>query len=146
MRALICLVLIASFEVSCDGLDRSLQSTPKPTAAVVTPEPEHPTVGSNQMVLSDTWIRESTKIPLSGDLRSLWRVHGRIQNNSAYTLKTVRLVVRIWTKKEFVDTAVFEVKTDILPNTIQSFEQEVHLSMPAANWGWDCQPVLAQTE
>jgi hypothetical protein len=40
-----------------------------------------------------------------------------------------------------VDSAVFEIKTEILPGATQSFEQQVHLAPPSGKWDWGCQPI-----
>jgi muconolactone delta-isomerase len=115
-------------------------------SVVVKSAPVKPAVSVDQLRVSDLRLRQSNSIPVTGDLRPLWRVHGRILNNSIYTIKSVRLLVRLWTKQEFSDSAVFELKTEIPSGAVQSFEQEIHLSPPAAAWNWDCRVASAETE
>jgi hypothetical protein len=118
---------------------------PQPSV-VPTPALPKPSVSVDQLTISDLKLRKSTSIPVTGDLRPLWRVHGRVLNKSAYTVKSMRLLVQLWTKQEFSDSAVFTLKTEIPPGAVRSFEQEIHLSPPAAAWDWDCQISSVEAE
>jgi hypothetical protein len=102
------------------------------------PIPREPALNSEDLTFSDLMIQPSPNISVAGDLRPLWRVQGRIHNRSPYTIKSVRLLVHVWTKVERSDSAIFELKTEIPPGEVQSFGQDIHLSPPEGDWSWDC--------
>lgn len=110
----------------------------KPSAEAISATLPKPFIYPYDLELSDLWIRPSANIPVTGDLRPLWRVHGRISNRSHYSATRVKLEVQIWTETEMVDSAVLEIKAEILPGATRSFEQEVHLAPPKGKWEWDC--------
>jgi hypothetical protein len=126
------LVLLAVSQVS-SGCNLT-----QPQAATVPakPAPVKPFVGPDQLYCSDFGIQKSPNSPIFGDLRPFYRVQGRIQNNSQYTVTGMRLVVKVWTVGGMKDSAVLNLKTDILPGEAQTFKQEIQLSPPPGKWNW----------
>jgi hypothetical protein len=64
-------------------------------------------------------------------------LQGRIQNNSQYTVTGVRFFVQIVAVGAKQDSAVLDLKMDILPGEAQTFRQQCQLSPPPGKWGWD---------
>jgi hypothetical protein len=123
---------------------------PAPTAAPLQPAvsaaPARPIVIPDQITFSDLWMRQSSITAITGDLRPFWRVHGRLGNASPYTVTSLRLVVQIWSNNEMKDSAVFELKAEVPPGAVQSFEQQIHLSPPNGKWNWNIEAVSVEAE
>jgi hypothetical protein len=101
-----------------------------PRPSTVAAAPAKPTVAPSQLGFSDLVMQKSPKFSISGDLRPFYVVSGRIQNNSRYTVTAVRLFVQVWTANRKQDTAVLNLKTDILPSEAQTFQQGIQLLPP----------------
>jgi hypothetical protein len=115
-------VLLGS--AGCD----SQPAAPRPST--VAAAPAKPIVAPSQLEFSGLVMQKSPKYSISGDLRPFYVVSGRIQNNSRYTVTAVRLFVQVWTANRKQDTAVLNLKTDILPSEAQTFQQGIQLLPP----------------
>lgn len=113
------------------------QPQPATTAAVAKPAPVKPIVRLDQLEFSGLEIYKSSTFRTSGDQRPFYFVQGRIQNNSQYTVTGVRFFVQIVAVGAKQDSAVLDLKMDILPGEAQTFRQQCQLSPPPGKWGWD---------
>ena len=130
--ALVILVSLSVIELGCD-----VKVTPtEPISKVAAAPAPKPVIRPEQLGVSDFSLRLSSTIPVTGDLRPLYLVAGRIQNNSPYTLTGIRLVVEIWNAKGMKDSAILDLKMNILTGEAQTFAQNVHLLPPPGKWNW----------
>jgi hypothetical protein len=110
---------------------------PSAPQQIVTPvPPPKPVVLPNQLVFSELEMRSSNKFSVSGDLRPHYVVSGRVFNTSRHTITLVRLFVQIYDAAGKKDSAILNLKTEILPDETQAFQQEVQILPPAGKWNW----------
>jgi hypothetical protein len=78
-------------------------------------------------------IEPSSSRTVSGDLRPLWIVTGKVRNATSPTVKTVKIRIIAYDSKthDALDTADIEVD-DIQPQTTKAFRREVPLMI---HWG-----------
>lgn len=128
---------------ACD----QLKETPKETLQAPTPAvSQAPTVINPQLVdLVDGTLRRSSGFKMSGDLRPIWIVSGRIENFSPVELKSVSIKIEMGSKSppKIVDDAVLVVDTDILPGDIGSFSRDIQLLPPDTAWEWSWSVIKA---
>jgi hypothetical protein len=144
---LLCCVLLG-----CE-MEKSSQPAKTQAETLAAPATEKGHINVEDLQVSDLWMRKSEVAPITGDLRPLYRVHGRIQNLAYYTATRIKLQVEVWVpyapprnmrtapKAEMVDSAVLEIESEILPGTTQSFEQQIHIAPPSGHWDWRCQAI-----
>jgi hypothetical protein len=148
--------LCVGFLFGC-GAEQPFQPPEKQAASgTASPAVQTPFIYPKELEVSDLWMRQSNITPITGDVRPFWRVHGKIRNSSNYSATRVKLVVHIWVpmappvplgmKTEMVDSGVLEIKSEILPGAVQTFEQEIHLAPPNGKWDWLCQPIEVDAE
>jgi hypothetical protein len=118
---------------------------PQPTVAAAA-VPAKPIVAPFELEFSNLTMQKSSKFSISGDLRPFYRVAGRIQNNSAYTVIAVRVLVQVSTANGKQDSAVLNLKTYILPTEAQTFEQEIQLLPPPGKWSWQYEALSVEAE
>jgi hypothetical protein len=114
--------------------------------AVAAATPARPIVTTDQLAFSGLSMQKSSKFSVSGDLRPFYRVAGRIGNNSPSTVIAVRLLVQVWTPNGKQDSAVLNIKTNILPSEAQTFEQEIQLLPPPGKWNWQYEALSIEAE
>ena len=143
MKALF--MAIAVFLPWAGGCESQPAAPQHPTLAAAT-TPVKPIVVPSQLEFSGLSMQKSSKFSINGDLRPFYRVAGRIQNNSPYTVTAVRFFVQVWTANGKQDSAVLNLKTDILPSEAQTFEQEIQLLPPPGKWNWQYEALSVEAE
>jgi hypothetical protein len=66
---------------------------------------------------------------MSGDMRPLWIITGKVQNDCAYDLKTVKIRAIVYSKghlEDTLDTADFTVD-DVPAHDVRGYRREVQL-------------------
>jgi hypothetical protein len=124
------------FIFGCDQFqDTSKTATPAPVPVENKPPA---TINPELVELFDGVMQRSTAIQLSGDLRPIWIVSGRIRNNSFSELASVSIQINITSRStsETVDGAVLVVDTDIPSGSVGSFSREVHILPPNGGFDW----------
>jgi hypothetical protein len=125
------------------GCEPTQPAAPPAVAAA----PAKPIVMPTQLEFSDLGMQKSAKFSINGDLRPFWRVQGRIQNHSPYaTVTGVRLFISVWGTDGKQDSAVLDLKTNILPGQTQSFVQECQLLPPPGKWNWQYEALSVEAE
>ena len=119
-------------------------AAPQPPAVVAAPV--KPFVMPTELEFSSLRMQKSSKFSISGDLRPFYLVSGRIHNNSSYTVTGVRFFVQIWTVEGKQDSAVLNLKTYILPDEVQTFDQETQLWPPLGKWNWQYEAMSVDAE
>ena len=89
-------------------------------------------------------------VPLAGDLRPLWRIEGRIYNNSIQVVATVKLRITM-NEKQYgiaVDSDDINLKPNIPPGGVRGFAQTVHLLPPVKGeaFEWNYEVIQAERE
>jgi hypothetical protein len=83
------------------------------------------------------------------DLRPYWTVTGRIQNQTMFPMRNVRLQAHMVERDTNVeaDSTVFELSQEIPANSTVSFAQAIQIQPPAGHlWRWECGVVEAHTD
>jgi hypothetical protein len=124
----------------------SQPAVPQQTTVAAAAAPAKPVVTTAQLEFSDLEMRRSSKFSINGDLRPFYRVSGRIQNNSPYTVTAVRFFVQVWTANGKQDSAVLNLKTNILPSEAQTFMQDIQLLPPPGKWNWQYEALSVEAE
>ncbi|MGH9773560.1 MAG: hypothetical protein ACRD50_01280 [Candidatus Acidiferrales bacterium] len=90
-----------------------------------------------------TTLARSLDIPVTGDLRPLWRISGRIHNHCPRELTDLTFAVEVYKKgsSEELDSAELILKETIPGFTARGFVEEVHLRLPEKGWTWSIEPV-----
>ena len=139
------LVLLAVSLLS-SGCDVT-QPQPATTTAAAKPAPVKPIVRLDELEFSDLSMQKSSKFSINGDQRPFYLVAGRIQNHSPYaTVTSVRLFIGVWGTDGKQDSAVLDLKTDILPGQTQSFKQDCQLLPPPGKWNWQYEALSVEAE
>jgi hypothetical protein len=81
-------------------------------------------------------MQRSAAIQLSGDLRPIWIVSGRIRNNSPAEISSVTIEINIVPRTDPlpVDSATLVIETDLPPDAVGSFSREIHILPPKGGW------------
>ena len=126
-------VLVLTF-----GCDQFRDAPPSSPAQVVNKAPVPVTIDPSSLELFDGEMRKSTAFRLSGDLRPIWIVSGRIRNNSSSEVGsvTIRISINATSTQDQFDGATLAIDTDIPPGSVGSFSREIQIMPPAVPWGW----------
>ena len=91
--------------------------------------------------LLDGQMERANMVPVSGDLRPVWTVQGRVHNGSAAVIANLTVRVTMFDSLDnAVDSANIELKGEIGPGTVQAFSRQVQLLPPKNgkfNWSWE---------
>jgi hypothetical protein len=130
-RFVLSLVFLSVIGIAaCDTLSPPPQSTP-PKPQPVAPTTQELTADQIQGCIhggSDTLAR-SPAFKMSGDIRPLWIITGKVQNDCAYDLKTVTIRAIIYSKGHLgdtLDTADFTVD-NVPAHNVRGYRQEIQL-------------------
>jgi hypothetical protein len=147
-------VLLLVLLIGCDDVDKTTSTDPQPvtSSAPATPTTPAPaTIPQEQIELFDGSMARSNERILTGDLRPLWIVSGRIRNYSGEDLAHLRLQVHIFERRNegngtLRDEANLDLETDIPAGGVGSFSRQVQLLPPPKAWDWDWVVVEARTK
>jgi len=116
------------------------------TTARPTPAPSLLSDPSNQLELFDLTMVKSSAYRLSGDLRPIYIVSGRIKNATGFTVKDVQIQVHIIRKAGGleVDSSRLTVGTPIPALETISFRQEIQIQPSQSAWEWTYEPIEAK--
>lgn len=92
--------------------------------------------------LPDTGLSRSSSVPITGDLRPLWRVTGRVHNNCERDILDVTFFIVAYKKDSFeqLDTSELTLKGTIAAHSTRGIEENVHLRIAVRDWGWNIYP------
>jgi C4-dicarboxylate transporter len=118
-----------------------------PVASPVAPD-SNLLIDTSQISLFDMRMEKSAKFSISGDLRPIWTVNGRIKNDSAMDLKEVKIEVDLFTLKtmERIDSAFITVSSFVPAMGVTAFRQEIHLQPGREPSTWSAVVVAATIE
>jgi hypothetical protein len=107
-------------------------------------KPEDLSLPIDTVALTDMLMSREPSVPLSGDLRPIWKVEGRIYNNDEYRTVsglTIRISMNYKDTTIVVDTEDIDLKTVIPPKGTRAFARRVQLLPPskgaAFEWTYD---------
>jgi len=135
----------------CDTAQRdnaSTKSEPAPTSTTETKRTEAAEIWPKQIEVFDASMRRSDTRMMTGDLRPIWVVSGRIKNNSPQQLAEVLLRITVVKRGtvEPVDEADLRLDTDIAPLGVSSFSRNVQLLPPQQAWEWDLEVIKGRAK
>jgi hypothetical protein len=145
-RAILLVVLIRAWG-GCDYLDKKTTIGPESPASSKA-QPAAP-IPVDQVELFDTVMQHSDERMLTGDLRPVWIVSGRIRNNSMEYLGELHLRIHITPRgstDEVLDEANLVIETDISPGSAESVSRKIQILPPQKAWEWTYEVVDARTE
>gem|GEM_PF-6612988 len=124
-------------------------STPVATPPPV-PHPQalgHP---NSQLSLFEASMVRSTSRMLSGDLRPIWVVSGRIENHTQYFVEEVWVEVTLYNTQtgKQADSSVIKLEHLRLPpnDSVVAFSRSIQILPPSTGWGWRYEIISAMTE
>ena len=91
----------------------------------------------------DTSLVRASSVPVTGDLRPLWRVSGRVRNKCPNEFYDVEYLIHVYRKNAIVelDSTELIISGTIAANSTRGFEQTVHLRINEQNWDWFLYPI-----
>lgn len=127
--------------VGCDQFQDAAKAPPPAPVANSAPA----TINPQLIEIFDGEMRKSSAFRLSGDLRPIWIVSGRIRNNSSSELGhvTVRINVTGKATSDQFDGATLKIDTDIPPGSVGSFTRDIQIMPPTVPWAWSYDIVKA---
>jgi hypothetical protein len=155
-NAVVVPLLVVLGAVSCEDIQVGKHPAPSgapPTQAVAPAQkPDSVALPVGTVDLLETSLAKSSTVPLGGDLRPVWRVQGRIYNNSDY--KTVSSVkIRVFFVEGDgqlqLDGDDMDIKISIPPSEMRAFVREVRLLPPSdkrENYEWGSKVVEVRGE
>jgi hypothetical protein len=128
--------------VGCDESLRPATKQPEPvTATPSSPKPTEPLpIAVDEIELFDGMAHPSEERALTGDLRPVWIVSGRIRNSSSKELGGLRVRFFVTARgkpEEIEDETILDFPTDILPSSVGSFSRKIQLLPPRGAYDWD---------
>ena len=138
------IALIMLFMVACHDSSPVQAEFAKAAPAATQTENVRLRIPSDSIRLADLRMQRSVKISMTGDLRPLYVVSGRIWNCSANTLKSVTLRFPIIADSATVDDPHLQLDISVPPNGVGSFSREISFLPPSRKWEWTYGIVEAQ--
>jgi hypothetical protein len=127
----------------CDFKVTPAEAISKAVASPQAPKVEfQPVVQPADLIGSDFVLRKSSSVPLTGDLRPIYIISGRIGNTSHFTVTKLRILVSVYARSkeavnEKLDSAFVDIDMEIPPGEAQSFARSFHIQPPSGKWNWD---------
>lgn len=98
-----------------------------------------------EIIATDTALARASSavVPMTGDLRPLWRVSGRVRNRCPNQFSDVTYLIHIYRKNtiEELDSTELIISGTIEPDSTRGFEQTVHLRINEPKWEWNLYPI-----
>jgi hypothetical protein len=103
-----------------------------------------PTISPSEVEVFAASMRLDDRVIMKGnDRRPVYRVVGRIRNNSAVEIGEVQIRISIFDKsKAEVDGADISISSSIPPGAARAFDRWIQL-LPPPNWTWTCDVISA---
>jgi hypothetical protein len=138
------IVLLSVVLIGCEDVGKT-NSTDSQSVTSSAPTPTKPapaTIPQEQIELFDGSMVRSNERILTGDLRPLWIVSGRIRNHSGEDIAHLRLQIQIFERQNegngtLRDVANLDFETDIPAGVVGSFSRQVQLLPPQKAWDWN---------
>ena len=133
----------------CDAGGRTEQSSKAPARKIDVKSQESDgrenvtsVIQSCLVFLPDTTLSRSSSVPITGDLRPLWRVSGRVRNNCQREISDITFFIVAYKKDSFeqLDASELTLKGTIAAASTRGIEENVHLRIAVRDWGWNIYP------
>jgi len=99
-----------------------------------------------QIQNGDTRMGPSSSRIISGDVRPLWRISGRVQNTCGLAFADIVFDIHVSSKdgSESLDSDELTLKGTLAPYSTRGFVQEVQLRIEQQGWNWNMSPSRAK--
>lgn len=147
-RLYVLLNLLAASLLFANGCNRVPDQDKTPAAQDTTKASQLTTaIEPYRIDLFDMVMARSRAYKVSGDLRPIWIVSGRLRNNTALAIGHVRLHISLIDKRtnSEVDGSDLDLVTNIRPWSVGSFSQEVQVLPPNKPWYWKSEAVHVES-
>lgn len=121
----------------CQSGSPAEQGLAKPAATPATPPVPEISPSDIEVFDARMWPSEARIISSpKGDMRPLYRVAGRIRNNSGIEIGEVKLRISVRDRSETeVDGADISLTIPIPPGSTRAFDKQIQV-LPPPNWTW----------